>query len=270
MSGLLFPGNEDFYIARGASGPILCTKINGFSLVLFYSTQCVYCKKLIPIFRKLPSLIGGCNFAMVNVAQARQVLQQSKNTIAPIDYVPYILFYVNNKPYIRYSGPSEMKEIKEFVIEVANNVQNKQTFSPEKVREPEREIPDYTIGQPLCGDGERCYLEFDDAYQAEPPGTASPSARKHISVKSHYQEFDHAYHSENVSDPNKQRREEYNQEKMRERQYQQQMQQRQYPTKQQQPQQQLGRTQYQHPQKTNFIAPHGRSSRQPQYGKSGY
>ncbi len=243
MSGLLFPGEEDFFVARGSSGTILCTKINGFALILFYSTNCVYCKKLLPIFRKLPGMVGGCNFAMLNVAQARGVLRQAKNTVAPIEYVPFIIFYVNNKPYMRYNGPAEMGEIKNFVLEVANNVQNKQTFAPDKIKHPEREIPEYTIGKPLCGDGQRCYLEYEEAYPEEPPGTNAPSERKQVSGnKGQYLGYEQAYNSSEGPDPNQQYREEYAQ--------------RQLPPHQRQPQPQYPQ-QPQHPRQPQ--------PRQPQY-----
>ena len=49
MSGLLFLTNDDFVLNKGTKGNILCTSIQGFSLILFYSTQCPHCKSLIPI-----------------------------------------------------------------------------------------------------------------------------------------------------------------------------------------------------------------------------
>lgn len=59
MSGLLFAGDNDFFLSQNNNGnKMLCTKINGPVLVLFYSTQCQYCKKLIPIFKKLTGMIG--------------------------------------------------------------------------------------------------------------------------------------------------------------------------------------------------------------------
>ena len=50
MSGLLFLNSEDFHLNKGTRGPIMCNNIQGFSLILFYSTQCQHCKELIPIF----------------------------------------------------------------------------------------------------------------------------------------------------------------------------------------------------------------------------
>ena len=134
MSGLLFLGNDDFTLMKGTKGNILCSSIPGYSLILFYSTQCPHCQKLIPIFKKLPGTIGGCQFGMINVSLYKKCVQMSKDTIAPILYVPYIVLYVQGKPFMRYNGPHNAEEIKRFVIEVANKIQSKQTFSNENVK----------------------------------------------------------------------------------------------------------------------------------------
>lgn len=167
MSGLLFLSTEDFFVARGTKGDILCNSIPGLSLVLFYSTQCNFCQKLIPIFKKLPGSIGGCQFGMINVSSNKQCVQMAKATIAPITYVPYIILYVNGKPFIEYRSKHDFNDIRQFVFDVAQKIQNKQKFTDIKgVKEdPRGSIPLYTIGHPLCGDGsDVCYLEFDEAY----------------------------------------------------------------------------------------------------------
>jgi hypothetical protein len=52
MSGLLFLTTEDFNTQNGVKGPIMCTNIQGFSVILFYSTECQHCQSLIPIFKR--------------------------------------------------------------------------------------------------------------------------------------------------------------------------------------------------------------------------
>jgi hypothetical protein len=168
MSGLLFLNSDDFSVQKGAKGNILCHNIPGYALILFYSTHCVHCQSLIPNFKQLPGTIGGCQFGMINVSTNKVCIEASKNTIAPITYVPYILLYINGRPFMVYKGPYEIEEIRRFVIEVANNLQKKQQFTKAKVKEDEsgNGIPAYTIGHPISGgkDNNVCYLSMIEAY----------------------------------------------------------------------------------------------------------
>ena len=177
MSNLLFLTADDFELRKGTKGNIVCHDIPGYSLVLFYSTQCKYCKELIPIFKQLPGSISGCQFGMINVSKNKNIVHMSRNSIAPIDYVPYVILFINGKPSMRYDGPADAQTIQKFVIDVSNrfkgqNFNRKQQQSNQqqpnqqqaKIRQQEKRIPEYCIGKPLCGDDKRCYLEFDTAY----------------------------------------------------------------------------------------------------------
>jgi thioredoxin-like negative regulator of GroEL len=102
---------------------------------------------------------------MINVSTNKSIVEMSRETIAPVKYVPYIVLYINGKPFMVYKGPYDEGEIRNFVVEVANNVQKKQQFSKEKVKEDKPgELPAYCIGQPLCGNDKVCYLTFTGAY----------------------------------------------------------------------------------------------------------
>jgi thiol-disulfide isomerase/thioredoxin len=166
MSGLLFLQACDFSIQSGQRGDIVCNNIRGISLILMYSTKCQYCQRLIPIFKKLPGSIGGCQFGMINVTTETDIVLMSKNSISPIKYVPLIILYVNGKPFIRYDGPHTEQDIRSFLLEVTSKLQTKEKFGSDKIKESNnsREIPAYTVGIPLYGDDEVSYLEFDEAY----------------------------------------------------------------------------------------------------------
>lgn len=170
MSALLFLTSEDFSIQQGVKGNILCTRIPGFSLLLFYSTHCVHCQSLIPIFKSLPGTVRGCQFGMVNIDQNRLCIQMSKETTTNITYVPYIVLYYDGKPFMMYKGPYDAREIGRFVYEVASNVQKKQQFSSEKVKkESDNSVPSFTVGTPLFGNDKVCYLVFTaDGYKCVP------------------------------------------------------------------------------------------------------
>jgi Thioredoxin len=166
MSGLLFLQACDFSVQSGQRGDIVCNNIRGISLVLMYSTKCQHCQNLIPIFKRLPGTIGGCQFGMINVTVETDIVLMSRNSISPIKYVPLIILYVNGKPFIRYDGPHTEMDIRTFLIEVTNKLQTKEKFSVDKSKESKnnREIPSYTVGIPLYGEEDDFYLEFNEAY----------------------------------------------------------------------------------------------------------
>jgi len=174
MSGLLFLQTEDFAIQKGMKGNILCHGIRGLSLILFYSTNCQYSRALIPVFKRLPGQLGGCQFGMINISSEKTLIEMSKSTISEIKYVPLIILYIAGKPFIRYDGPSEENEIKRFIFEVSSKIQSKEKFTGKqnananKNQQPnqnvKRSIPAYASGQPLWGDTDDFYLEFAEAY----------------------------------------------------------------------------------------------------------
>lgn len=169
MSGLLFLSKNNFYITRGAKGPIMCTHLRrGFSLVLFYSSQCPNCKPYAATFKSLPGTIDGCQFAMAN-ATDRNIRAMSKGTLTELKYVPYILLYADGRPLVKYSGPPDQSTIIRFIVDMAKQVQKPtQSFTNNaRIQEDaDDEIPKYCIGKPICGGPDDvCYLDFDDAYK---------------------------------------------------------------------------------------------------------
>ena len=172
MSGLLFLQKEDFGIQKGVKGDILCHTIRGISLVLFYSTNCQYCRELIPIFKRLPGKLGGCQFGMINVSVEKDIIRMSNMTISAIKYVPLIILYVAGKPFIRYDGPHDENEMRRFIFEVSNKIQSKEKFTNKEVvkqkfqpnQQSKKDIPPYSSGQPLYGESDDFYMEFAEAY----------------------------------------------------------------------------------------------------------
>lgn len=197
-SGLLFLENEDFFKTEGEKGPIICNKIKGLCLVLYYSTGCNHCQAFIPNFKKLPGRIGGCQFGMVNVNKNIKLIKASQSTIVPIKYVPYIMLYLDGRPLIRYDGEYNIDMIMDFIIDVNKKLKQREQFInqerkmmmmqqqsqmrggmnndgnnysndfkeingiPLKV-DDKNIIPAYTVGIPKKED-DVTYLKYDDAY----------------------------------------------------------------------------------------------------------
>lgn len=193
-AGLLFLDSDDFFKAEGQKGPIICHKIKGLCLVLYYSTECNNCRKFIPEFKKLPGRIGGCQFGMVNINNNVKLIKLTHNTIAPIHFVPYIMLYVDGKPFIRYDGEHDINMITDFIIDVNTKLkqreqflyqqkklkmnsmnmnmeqQQKKDFHLEEVNgiklrvDTKDRIPAYTVGVPKKDD-ELFYFEYNEAYK---------------------------------------------------------------------------------------------------------
>lgn len=159
-NGLLYLSSSDFRVVKRETGDIMRHEIPGFSLILFYSTQCPHCENFITIFKRLPGSIKGCHIGMLNVSTNKQCVYNSRETIAPIDYVPFIILYYNGIPTTIYSGPPNPPDIGQFVVEMSRQIQSEQ---PPPNLQKGRTIPAFTIGVPLCGDNV-CYLDYGDAY----------------------------------------------------------------------------------------------------------
>ena len=166
---LLFLNSNDFYNAEGTKGSLLCVKIPQISLVFFYSNQCNHCKNLMPIFKNIPNKFTGCQFGIINIIQNKEVLYMSQGTITPIKYVPYIVLYVNNRPYMKYNGKHNEESILQFIIDMTTKLNRKQVFVSNKpknvskynINKIKNSIPEYSIGVPLYGDEDKTYLDFN-------------------------------------------------------------------------------------------------------------
>lgn len=151
MSSLLYLLPNDFRIEQGSKGPILCNNIQGMCLVFFYSKKCVHCQNFLPAFKTLPHQVPGCMFAEANVTIKNQALiQMSRATVTPIEFVPLMILYVNGKPFMKYQGPRSLPDIIRFIIEVSDRISAKQEFTKGKVcKGTENDpIPGYCLSHP--------------------------------------------------------------------------------------------------------------------------
>lgn len=171
MNSLIFLSEQDFSIQQGKKGRILCNNLPGVSLVLFFSKQCPHCTDVFPVFAALPHGIPGCQFSVLNISMFPVVAQKAQQTIAPITHVPFIILYVNGRPFVRYNGPKTYEDISNFVNEVLSRIQSKRNFSSSssssKLSVEDNDIPEYASGIPfnMVCEGETCYLTFGEAYK---------------------------------------------------------------------------------------------------------
>ena len=170
MNPIKYLADTDFKLVEGKKGLLLANNLPGVSIVLFYSKKCEYCAQCIPVFVNLSRMIPSCQFAMLNVSTYYNVASSSAKTIAPIDVVPYIVLYVNGRPFMRYNGEKTPEDLGGFIQNVLNHIQSRKNFSTMKV-DHQHEIPAYSIAVPynvVC-EGDECYLSFGEAYTKDNP-----------------------------------------------------------------------------------------------------
>lgn len=107
---------------------MMCLKFDksGLTLVMFYSKELESSEYVLGQFKQLPSMINGCNFAMVNMNKNMELVELSKNTIAPISYVPDLTLFVNGFPFIRYDGEQDVESIRKFLHDIYEKIQKLQ------------------------------------------------------------------------------------------------------------------------------------------------
>jgi len=173
-NSIIYLNNNDFYIGEGSKGKVLCTNIKELVFVLFHADldKCKYCEDVIPEFKQLPHAISSCRFALVNLNKNLDIVKMSNETIAQFSYVPYMILYVNGRPFIRYDGDRNAKDMADFVMEVLSRLKSNNTFAnaPKKVKQENNVIPGYSIAIPysvVCDDEKGvCYLKYDEAYKS--------------------------------------------------------------------------------------------------------
>lgn len=117
MTVLRFMNARDFDVGRDGS---LVHNINqGYSLILFYSTQCKHCKVAQEIFKYLNDTVVGCEFGMVNLDTNKSLIATCNKSNLPLEYVPLLVFFANGKAYMMYSGPIKENNIRQFIEQVA-------------------------------------------------------------------------------------------------------------------------------------------------------
>jgi len=160
--------SDDFNVGQGAKGSILCTGIKGMSLVMFWSPGCKICTYLRPYFVKLPQIITGCKFGELNINENIPVIRMSKTTITSIENVPYIVFYVNGRPFLQYDDDADLNKIINFVQYTMKLVETKKQFIDKGAR-VESDVPKFTVGKGYfdfkCDDDKFCYLTAQQAYK---------------------------------------------------------------------------------------------------------
>lgn len=157
---MLFLDKDDFVLTKSnpSKPSILKNRIDKtFSLIMFSGNDCVYCKELKPIFKKLVGTVANCQIGTVNVSLNPSLINISQQSTTPIKYVPLILFYVNGFPFKEFGGNYTEDNLRQFIKEVSDKAYE---FAEEGKQH--NKISVHSIGIPVSK--RVCYLSFEKAY----------------------------------------------------------------------------------------------------------
>lgn len=134
----------DFNILKTPKGDVIEYKSSkDLTVIIFYKNDenKVYSDQYIKIFKEIEQTEMECTFAGINVDEYPNQLELSTNTKTPIHYVPYVVIYVQGRPYMSYSGKIDPVEI----IKLITYVQLMQTVTASMQFDPKSIIPIYMV-----------------------------------------------------------------------------------------------------------------------------
>src|SRR3990167_4955851 len=111
MNNLIYMTSRDFKLEQGQDNIMMTTQVGGLSLLFYYSQECKKCPGFLEEFRTVARRIPSCVFIVVNIDQDPNIINMTKKTNTPLDYVPYIIMYVDGKPFMEYKGPKISSEL---------------------------------------------------------------------------------------------------------------------------------------------------------------
>ncbi len=161
---------DHFYLDDGKKGKLLCTTQKDLLFVFFYKgSGCDSCKTMMPAFQQLSKYVPEVKYAIVNVDEQKDVIRQSLKTISPIKYVPYLIIFANSKPFLRYDGGKDLKDMVDFLKDLLQRIPKNvlSTLGSSASAKFESEVPVFAGGgipyNVVCDKNSGvCYLTFDD------------------------------------------------------------------------------------------------------------
>lgn len=167
---LIYLTSNDFYIGEGSQNKkLLCNNLKDLTFVFFHADadKCAHCEELLPIYKRLPQFIQSCKFGLVNLNKNPDIIKVSVQTVTPLEYVPYLMLYINGRPFLRYDGERNLQELVDFINEVILRLKNKTKFVDNKnALKIEDEKPGFTTGVPyniICDEENgKCYLKYNE------------------------------------------------------------------------------------------------------------
>jgi thiol-disulfide isomerase/thioredoxin len=172
---------DSFRKLKGTKGYVLgIPNANNLTLLMFYSTQCEYCDQAMPELSRLSRHLRENNLpiqvAICDVGKHRSVIKEASETVDPIKYVPYMVIYLKDRPYVRYNGNKVAEEMFKYLIEVMRRIDTRQQFVRSDVRtqedqeekEEQESAPGLGVPYNMITEQSVCYLTNEEAMGMAP------------------------------------------------------------------------------------------------------
>lgn len=91
------------------------TGAGNITLVYFRKNGSPNCSKFDPMFQNLSRMDTRVDYAVLDLSRFPQVLRLSRNTVSPIQKVPWMVLYVGGVPGLKYTGDWHPKAISGFI-----------------------------------------------------------------------------------------------------------------------------------------------------------
>ncbi len=110
----------NFKVVPTMKGIVLGNDIKGISLIVFYKLNCEKSNTFLQLFDTAMDDNDYCTFAKVNTDMYPEYIAESAKTKTPINVSdgPYVVIYVDGRPYMSYDGPVDNIEIKKLLMYV--------------------------------------------------------------------------------------------------------------------------------------------------------
>jgi thiol-disulfide isomerase/thioredoxin len=183
---ILHLNTSHFNVANGSTegSKVLSCTLPGLVFVFFYvdyvdptrQKKCDNCELLKPEFEQLSKKLEKSyfSFGAVNLNTHSEIAKKSMQTKIKINYVPYLILFVDGTPYLRYDGNASIQQM-EYFLSIAYKEVLQKGYKPTAPRSgssataasKEDETPVFKGGgipyNILCDKNSGlCYLTFDD------------------------------------------------------------------------------------------------------------
>jgi len=117
-----------------------------------------------PAFKRLSTIVRGVNFQYMDMANDNYILMDmSAMTNTPIEYVPFLILFLNGKQIAHFSpddnNPNIIEQMESFIVSNTRRQPNGNSSF-----ELENDIPPYSLGIPYNRGTRKVCKLFNDAY----------------------------------------------------------------------------------------------------------